>query len=156
MRKYLVGALILLVILCLASTGYCVSNNWGGTDTMLLLKKTVPSYLASIGTGLDGAATTMVTSDTVIPVTYNTVRITISSRTCTLANGVKGQVLTLIGIDAVSGTLTIVPAKATGWSSATIATDGYSLILLYIDDTTGWVINGYAGTTINYVNSSSI
>lgn len=156
MRKFCLISLILLVSLCLASTGYCAANNWGNTDTMRLLKLTVPTYIASIGTGLTGAATTMVTTDTVIPVTYATVRITISSRTCTLANGVKGQVLTLVGIDAISGTVTISPATSTGWASVAMATNGHSLTLLYVDDTTGWIIIGYSGVTITYKNSSSI
>lgn len=154
MRKYLIGVLVLLVILCLVSPCFAAANNWGNTDTNMLLKKVVPSYLASLGTGLDGSSTSITTSTTVIPLTYNIVKITGSStKTCTLANGTPGQVLTIVLVDYITGTITIAPATSTGWATATMAANGYSIIVRYVDSTYGWVIEGYSGTTINYKNS---
>jgi hypothetical protein len=155
MRKYLVFALVLLVTICLASPCFAAANNWGNTDTNILLKKVVPSYLASLGTGLDGSSTTITTSTTVIPLTYSIVKIVGSARTCTLANGTPGQVITLVLVDRVSGTLTITPATSTGWSGATMDANGEQLTLRYIDSTYGWVVVGAFDATVTGMNSSS-
>lgn len=154
MRKFLLASILVLAILCLSVPCFAVANNWGNTDTNMLLKKVVPSYLASLGTGLDGSSTTITTATTVIPLTYSIVKISGSStKTCTLANGTAGQVLTIVLVDYVTGTITISPATSTGWLSATMATDGYSITVRYIDSTYGWVMVGYSGSTINYKNS---
>lgn len=155
MRKFFVVSLVILAILCLASPCFCAANSWGNTDTNLLLKKVVPSYLQSLGTGLDGSRDLMVTTDTVIPLTYDTVKITISARTVTLANGTKGQILTLQGIDRMAGTLYIQPATSTGWQQITMDSDGETATLRYIDSTYGWVIVGVVDATVTKRNSTT-
>jgi len=94
------------------------------------------------------------TSTTELNVSYKTNKVVVTTRTVTLGSGTPNQVLHIVAIDRVSGTLTIAPSLATGWSKATMDSDGEALTLLYVDSTTGWVILGYSGTTITATNAS--
>lgn len=147
---------VLLLCLLLSIPGYCANyNNWGQTDTMALLGRQLPYDLVHLGQSRDGTSvgtSTMVTGPTAIPLGYGLVRMVCSTKTNTLANGIPGQIITLVAIDK-TGTLTIQPTKSTGWESATMSSHGHSLTLLYIGDVRGWIVLGYAGTTINYTNS---
>ena len=131
------------------SSGYCASNNWGNTDTNRLLKAVLPNYLQSLGTGLDGSSTTLITPTTAIPLTYDVVKITMTTQSLTLANGTKGQVITLMTVGVGTDVTTITPATATGWDSATLNANTEELTLRYIDSTIGWIVLYVTGATVS-------
>lgn len=148
MRKFVIGALVFLVILCLASTGFCAANSWGNTDTNLLLKKVVPNYLQSLGTGLTGSVTTLITPTTAIPLTYDVVKITMATQSLTLANGTAGQVITLMTVGVGTAVTTVTPATSTSWASLILDANTETVTLRYVDSTIGWLVVYSTGATI--------
>ncbi len=103
-----------------------------------------------IATGVaDGGVSDMVTEITAIPLGYSLVNITITGRTCTLADGEAGQMITLRGHNRLSGTLTINPATETGFTTITMDAEGEIVTLLFVDTTYGWVVVGANGATVN-------
>jgi hypothetical protein len=95
----------------------------------------------------NGGATSMSTSTLIIPVTYDYVRKDINAiadpaySTGTLAKGVAGQLLTIfITHVGSSGTWTVTPALATGWATIQFNLAKQQALLLYVNDTVGWVI----------------
>ena len=97
----------------------------------------------------NSVATEIATSVTAIPVNYAVVPVTITSRTCYIPAGYPGQVITIMGIHRTSGTLTIrASCNTVGWTYATMATNGYTLTLMYLDDPHGWLVVHYYGTTV--------
>ena len=63
----------------------------------------------------------------------------------TLADGLPGQGLVIdLAVDG-GGTGTLTPATSTGWATIVFADAGDSAVLLYIDDTIGWIIMGLNG-----------
>lgn len=80
-----------------------------------------------------------------IPVTHRYVAKTTGGvEALTLANGVPGQRLHItLAVDGGDGTLT--PTTKTGFATVVFADAGDQVELEYIDDTTGWVLVGYAG-----------
>lgn len=107
-----------------------------------------------IGSGFTGSgATDMASGSTTMPLNYSLVKKTYSntvSETGTLANGAQGQIIHIV-IDCSngSGSYTLTPAIATGFSSVSINALGDSVTLLFLDNTNGWVIIGSSGATIN-------
>ncbi len=84
-----------------------------------------------------------------IPVTHPYVAKTTGGdgEALTLANGVAGQTLIInLTVDG-GGTGTLTPVTSTGWATIAFADAGDQAILLYIDDTVGWVILGAFGLT---------
>ena len=81
----------------------------------------------------------------VIPVTHAHVSKTTGGvEALTLANGVPGQVLTIIlAVDGGTGTLT--PATATGWATIVFADAGDQAVLFYVSDAAGWRIWSLTG-----------
>ena len=63
----------------------------------------------------------------------------------TLANGVPGQVLVINLATDGGGTGTLTPATSTGFATIVFADAGDQAVLLYVDDTVGWVIIGLSG-----------
>ena len=62
----------------------------------------------------------------------------------TLANGYPGQLLVInLVVDGGDGTLT--PATKTGFATIIFADAGDQAVLLYVDDTVGWIIIGLSG-----------
>jgi len=62
----------------------------------------------------------------------------------TLADGTPGQELTVACVAVGTGTATITPATASGFSVVTLAAAGDGVTLKFIDSTVGWVIQGTA------------
>lgn len=94
-----------------------------------------------------GGATSMTTAQTAVPTSYTYVRKAIASltdpafSTGTLADGVPGQLLT-IEITAVSnhGTWRLTPSRKTGFLYLTFEAVGDRVTMLYLDNTSGWII----------------
>lgn len=170
-QKYLAMMVILIALLvfpalCLASVaiqedgvykgeattinftgGVDVTGNYGTKSVAIAIGTT----LTSIGV-TSGSVSQMTTGSTVIPTSYRAVRMTCSTKTNTLANGVEGQVLHLRAYDA-TGTLTISPATSYGWADATMTTNGDELTLWYANDTLGWMVLSTRGnTSVGVVN----
>lgn len=153
MRKSLILAGAICLLLSIVTPAYCINyNNWGNTDLYRLLGRELPYDLIYLGQGRGGVST-MVTDITEIPLGYSVVKMVCATKTNTLANGYPGQVITLVAVDQ-TGTLTISPASSTGWLSATMDANGETLTLYY-DSVSGWMIQGYVGTTITLKNSGS-
>lgn len=84
-----------------------------------------------------------------IPVTHAVVEKTTGedAEALTLANGVPGQILTIVLVTDGGGNGTLTPVTKTGWSYIVFADPGDTASLLYVDDTVGWVILGLSGTS---------
>lgn len=107
----------------------------------------------------NGGSTSMTTVQLAVPVAYALVKKAIASAVSgsfsagTLANGKPGQVQTIL-ITAVgaSGTFVVTPVTRTGWTSITFNTYNVSApqyaTLLYVNNTIGWIIIGYGGSTL--------
>ena len=65
----------------------------------------------------------------------------------TLANGEPGQILLIYLATDGGGDGTLTPATATGWSTILFADAGDAALLLYVNDTMGWVILATYGLT---------
>ncbi len=63
----------------------------------------------------------------------------------TLADGIPGQTLIINLATDGGGDGTLTPATSTGWATIVFADAGDQAVLLYIDDTVGWVIISLTG-----------
>lgn len=154
MRNRLMVVVAVFMCLLLAAPGYCALNNWGQTDTNDLLKRVVPGYLQSAGTAI-GSATSVVTSQAAIPVIYCYVQKAITSSVVhgenngTLANGTKGQLLTIrIYQESGSASYVLTPTTKTGFSTLTFDEVEDTATLLYVDDTVGWILISNSSVTV--------
>lgn len=92
--------------------------------------------------------TTTVAADVLaIPVTHGYVAKTTGgdAEALTLADGDPGQVLVINLTTDGGGDGTLTPATSTGWATIVFADAGDQAVLLYVDDTTGWIILGLSG-----------
>lgn len=82
-----------------------------------------------------------------IPVTHPYVQKTTGAdaEALTLANGVEGQMLCIELATDGNGDGTLTPSTATGWATIVFADAGDRAVLLYVDDTVGWIIIGLSG-----------
>ncbi len=64
----------------------------------------------------------------------------------TLANGKPSQILVINLTTDGGGAGTLTPATATGWATIVFDDAGDQAVLLYVDDTIGWIILGLSGT----------
>ena len=88
-----------------------------------------------------------------IPVTHGYVAKTTSgAEACTLANGKPGQIL-IINLIVSGGAATITPVTLTGYVTIVLTAQSDQVALLYVDDTIGWVILGFAGAAATPVVS---
>lgn len=122
----------------------------GGTVSI----PTVSDTMFVTGTG-NGGATSMASNETAVPVSYAFVRKAIANDSAfdagTLANGEPGQILSIY-ITSLSGgsrTYTVTPTTKTGFTSIAFNAVADQATLLYVDDTSGWVIIGQNSLTIN-------
>lgn len=102
----------------------------------------------------DGGATSMTSTTDAIPVGYSYVRMALNTtvgQVKTLANGKDGQII-VIHVTAIagSGTAVITPTTKTGFVSLTLNAVDDEAILLYVDDTTGWVNLPGTSVTVNH------
>lgn len=74
--------------------------------------------------------------------------LTTGSDTLTLANGTPGQIK-IISVIAGAGSLTITPATRLGYASITATSIGRVVILMYINNTSGWAVISNQGCTLN-------
>ena len=63
----------------------------------------------------------------------------------TIADGLPGQMCQIILSVDGGGDGTLTPATATGWATIVFADAGDQAILMYVDDTIGWIIMSITG-----------
>ena len=63
----------------------------------------------------------------------------------TLADGVPSQVLVINLTADGGGTGTLTPDTATGWATIVFADAGDQAVLMYVNDSIGWIILGLSG-----------
>jgi len=82
-----------------------------------------------------------------IPVTHAHVSKTTGgdAEALTLANGVPGQILSILLATDGGGDGTLTPVTATGWATIVFADAGDQAILFYVDDSAGWRIWSLTG-----------
>ena len=82
-----------------------------------------------------------------IPVTHRYVAKTTGAdaEALTLADGIAGQSITIALVVDGGGTGTLTPATCSGFATIVFADAGDTASLTYVDDTTGWVLDGTAG-----------
>lgn len=114
-------------------------------------KITVPEFRHhSLLTSYVESATLAVAADVVvIPLTVPYIIKTTGgdAEALTLANGLPGQMCVINLTTDGGGDGTLTPATGTGWATIVLADAGDQCILLYIDDTVGWIILGISGKT---------
>ena len=94
--------------------------------------------------------TTTVAADVLaIPVTHAYVGKTTGgdAEALTLANGTPGQVLVIHLTTDGGGDGTLTPTTKTGFTTIVFADAGDQAVLLYVDDTIGWILLAYKGLT---------
>jgi hypothetical protein len=74
--------------------------------------------------------------------------LTTGSDTLTLANGSAGQIK-IITVIAGAGSLTITPATRLGYASITATNAGDAVVLMYINNTSGWAVLSNQGCALN-------
>ena len=84
-----------------------------------------------------------------IPVTHAYVAKTTGAdaEALTLANGTPGQLLVINLTTDGGGDGTLTPTTKTGFTTIVFADAGDQAVLLYIDDTIGWILLAYKGLT---------
>lgn len=95
----------------------------------------------------DDRTTTVAADVLAIPVTHGYVAKTTGAdaEALTLANGYPSQVLVINLTTDGGGTGTLTPVKKTGFATIVFADAGDQAVLLYVDDTTGWIILSLTG-----------
>ena len=94
-------------------------------------------------------ATTVAADVLAIPVTHAYVAKTTGgdAEALTLANGTPGQVLVIHLTTDGGGDGTLTPTTKTGFTTIVFADAGDQAVLLYVDDTIGWILLAYKGLT---------
>ena len=84
-----------------------------------------------------------------IPVTHSLVLKTTGgdAEALSLADGVPGQIITIVLETDGDGAGTLTPTTKSGFVSIVFADAGDTASLLYVNDTVGWVILGTAGVS---------
>ena len=82
-----------------------------------------------------------------IPITHSYVAMTAGGGVAwTIADGTVGQVLQIYSVDANTGTLTAATASTgTGWATIVFTDIGDRAVLMWVDDTIGWIILSLSG-----------
>jgi hypothetical protein len=151
MLKKLMAAI--LICLLLAAPGFCANQTpWGQGDIHPQLGRQLPYDLVYLGQDRGGVST-MVSGSTAIPLGYSVVKKEVGSAVAlTLANGIPGQILHFT-ISSYSesdpGSPTLTPTTKTGFASLEFNAAGDSVTLLYVDNTSGWVLIGSNSVTVN-------
>ena len=97
-----------------------------------------------------GGSTTSAADALAIPVTHSVVAKTTGgdAEALTIVDGTPGQVLTIyVATDGGGdGTLTVATnSTGTGWATIVFADAGDRAVLMWVDDTLGWIILGLSG-----------
>jgi len=154
MKKILISLLVLLVLvflvvpLAFSTTNF---NNWGGVDRVRLLGRELPYDFLHVGFNRGGASTASSTAAD-ISSSYTVMAKVVPNTTqaCVLDDGVQGQVFTMYcSVLVGSGSSVVTPATTSGFATFTLDAAGESITLYYVDDTTGWIVIGTYGATVN-------
>ncbi len=91
--------------------------------------------------------TTSVADVLAVPITHGYVAKTTGgdAEALTLADGDPSQILIINLTTDGGGTGTLTPATSTGFATIVFADAGDQAVLMYVNDTTGWVILGLSG-----------
>ena len=97
----------------------------------------------------DDRATTSAADALAIPVTHGYVAKTTGgdAEALTLADGSAGQVLVINLTTDGGGDGTLTPSRKTGFATIVFADAGDQAVLLYVDDSIGWIILSVSGLT---------
>lgn len=104
------------------------------------------TYFLLTGGGQTGGYTSMTSSDVAVSTSHSYIKKAIADPSAgfdsgTLADGKSGQHLTIEVTEVTgSGTWTLTPTTATGFSSILFNAVGDYVTLIYIDDSVGWII----------------
>ena len=82
-----------------------------------------------------------------IPVTHGIIQKTTGAdaEALTLANGKPDQILVINLVTDGGGDGTLTPVTKTGWLTIVFADAGDQAVLMYVDDSIGWIIVGLTG-----------
>ena len=82
-----------------------------------------------------------------IPITHGYVEKTTGAdaEALTLADGIPGQILCIELATDGGGDGTLTPTTASGWATIVFADAGDKAVLMFVDDTIGWIIIGLHG-----------
>lgn len=97
----------------------------------------------------ENISTTVAADVLAIPVTHAIVQKTTGAdaEALTLANGKQGQILTIVLVTDGGGAGTLTPTTKTGFATIVFADAGDRAVLLYVNDTIGWIILGLSGVS---------
>ena len=161
--RYIRIGLVIALMLLVSTVGYCANyNNWGNTDTNVLLDRELTYDLIYVGYARGGASSMVSTASSITTagLAYSVLtKVTADSPTAAintigLANGVKGQLLkirlTTKGTNnfIIDKTCIAGGTTTTGWSILTFTASGGFVVLLYVDDTVGWIVTSATSVTI--------
>jgi hypothetical protein len=95
-------------------------------------------------------STTVAADALVIPVSHGYVAKTTGAdaEALTLANGSPGQVLVVNIATAGGGDGTLTPATSTGFATIVLAVAGDQAVLMYVNDSIGWILISVSGTAV--------
>jgi len=163
-------ALVLLVALVFssasvfASVGYKKEGANTGQATDLNIQGNASfdgSTLTIIANGHEDGVTTNVSTESNLlsaALAYGVIQIQAgSAKSIALANGVKGQMVTILMTVYDGKTVTITDDQVssavftmtkTGWDDIALDAVNDTVTLLYVDDTYGWIIYGQYGATV--------
>lgn len=84
-----------------------------------------------------------------MPVTHPFIKKTTGAdaEALTLANGLPGQLLVINLVTDGGGDGTLTPATKTGFATIVFADAGDQAVLMYVDDTVGWIILSATGVS---------
>lgn len=138
MRKFIIS---LVLVLCFCSSVFA----WGGWDS-----GRISTNLFATGSP-GGVSEDCETGTTSLPsASYAYVEAYVTTRTLTMDNGTRGQILTIIGKEQTdTGTLTLDATTQSGWDTITLDSSNDWVTFLYLNDTQGWIVTGYNSITIN-------
>lgn len=154
MKKIVLVVLVALFAFSSLCYGAPNPNNWGNTDTNLLLQKNLPYYMYAVGCPQDaasGGTSYMVSGSTAVPTGVVMVEkyIGTTGQAMTLGNGVAGQLLFIsIRTCDTGATAVLTPTTKWGFTSITFNAAFDSATLLYVNDTYGWIIIASNSVTI--------
>lgn len=103
-------------------------------------------HFEEANSGMD-LSTTVAADVLAVPITHAIVKKTTGAdaEALTLANGDPGQVLVINLVTDGGGDGTLTPTTKTGFLTIVFADAGDQAVLLYVDDSIGWIILGLSG-----------
>lgn len=139
-----------------------ITSSWDSGDALVVDKSSPAAFKMQIGSRLYGpvgivGTTTYAANDNGNPSVYATPTTSVFLKTTgavrgesyKLGNGVQNQQLTIVLVTDGGNDFYVTPLTKTGFTSAQLNDAKDSVTLRYVDDTTGWVVSGNNGATIN-------